>query len=782
MKNISILILSFLCIGNCYSQNITCGDAIPACAEDINEFPASTNAAPAEAGPDYDCLFTQPNPAWYFMQIGNDGDIVVTIDTDPLVDVDFICWGPFTDEEACDDLTLANVEDCSYAGGTFTEVCDITGAVAGEYYMFLITNFSNQPTLITFEETNTGTGSIDCVECNSNISAIDLNCYESQDGEISFSIETVIPGTTIFDIEYELFLNGVSQQTTSNTTGNVTFTNLEAGDYTVEATLYTIDADPDPCFQTANITVAQPDEITINSNFTNVLCFNGSDGTIDYIITGGTLPLAYTFNGIPTANTSFSGLSSSFNNFQVTDNNACVLSATGVTISSPAQPISITETISPVSCFGFSDGAINLSTNGGTPGYNFVWTSTNPINGNGTNTITNLETGNYSVNITDLNGCPLTSSFFVDQSSLLDISTIQSNYNGFNIRCNSGSDGWVSTVTTGGTLPYTYEWTDINTASVVSNNQDLYNISASQYQLIITDAQGCPSGLIIDLNEPDSISLDISDYAHKSCTYNDDGFIEVVSWGGPDSPVGSENYFPYNYSWKGPNSFFSFDKNIYNLSEGRYNLILEDINNCTNEISFEIIQNEEIIAGYRILEDTISINYPNVNLFDNSSGEINSWEWEFSNGINYTSEDVIGMDLSVDLSEIGKMYYDLTHIVTDVYGCSDTTTGRIAVKDEHTLYVPNAFTPDFDGINDSFRLFHHAMNTESFSISIFDRYGSLVFTSEDPDLEWDGKNQITGNEIITGSYSYSLSYKDFEGRIYDYTNCANCKGTISIIR
>ena len=74
------------------------------------------------------------------------------------------------------------------------------------------------------------------------------------------------------------------------------------------------------------------------------------------------------------------------------------------------------------------------------------------------------------------------------------------------------------------------------------------------------------------------------------------------------------------------------------------------------------------------------------------------------------------------------------------------------------------------------------MKTQSFSISIFDRFGSIIFTSNDPNLDWDGKNQFTGGDIISGVYSYSLSYIDFEGRIYDYTNCENCSGTISILR
>ena len=71
---------------------------------------------------------------------------------------------------------------------------------------------------------------------------------------------------------------------------------------------------------------------------------------------------------------------------------------------------------------------------------------------------------------------------------------------------------------------------------------------------------------------------------------------------------------------------------------------------------------------------------------------------------------------------------------------------------------------------------------ETFSASIFDRYGSLVFQSNNPDMSWDGTNIKTGNPLITGTYSYVLSYQDFEHRIYDHTNCENCSGTITLVR
>ena len=76
-------------------------------------------------------------------------------------DIDFICWGPFTNPTImCNQLTAANVEDCSYSG-TWNEFCDINGASTGDYYVILITNYSNQNCNITFSQTS-GTATTNC--------------------------------------------------------------------------------------------------------------------------------------------------------------------------------------------------------------------------------------------------------------------------------------------------------------------------------------------------------------------------------------------------------------------------------------------------------------------------------------------------------------------------------------------------------------------------------------------------------------------------------------------
>ena len=123
------------------------------------------------------------------------------------------------------------------------------------------------------------------------------------------------------------------------------------------------------------------------------------------------------------------------------------------------------------------------------------------------------------------------------------------------------------------------------------------------------------------------------------------------------------------------------------MSEGLYTITVEDANQCTNELTFEIIQPPFVKADYRVMDDTVTTNYPIVNLYDNSEGNISEWQWELSNGFISYSQNVINLDLSTNLDSSGVKYYDLKLVVTDEFMCKDSIYGRLAIKDEHTLFA-----------------------------------------------------------------------------------------------
>lgn len=145
------------------AQNNLCANALPFCTDNgLYEFPAGVNAGVGEPGPYYACLGTRPNPAWYYMRILEPGDMDIYMYSTPRVDIDFCCWGPFDDPvEPCPEgLTRQKVVSCSYSTD-WNETCEIRGAEEGEYYILLITNYSNHTCSINFSKTE-GQASTDC--------------------------------------------------------------------------------------------------------------------------------------------------------------------------------------------------------------------------------------------------------------------------------------------------------------------------------------------------------------------------------------------------------------------------------------------------------------------------------------------------------------------------------------------------------------------------------------------------------------------------------------------
>jgi hypothetical protein len=141
--------------------NTTCANAIQICFDDPVGYPATINAGPAETGPDYGCLNTRPNPAWFYFQVSTPGDHQLLISNTQNRDLDFIIYGPFSpDISWCDSLTVLNTADCSYAGGA-TETANFTSTTDGDVYVLLITNYSNLATNVSVVQ-NAGTGAFDC--------------------------------------------------------------------------------------------------------------------------------------------------------------------------------------------------------------------------------------------------------------------------------------------------------------------------------------------------------------------------------------------------------------------------------------------------------------------------------------------------------------------------------------------------------------------------------------------------------------------------------------------
>ncbi len=254
------------------------------------------NETVAETGPDYGCLFTQPNPAWYYLQVQDSGDLAFEIvqntafdpNGNPIgeeLDVDFIAYGPFTDVESCDQLTAANTVDCSYSAAA-VEQFNIPNAQAGEIYVVLITNFRQPPGYISLGQTNAadpGSGSTNCnIVLQSQITACSGdNVILTATDETADQYQWLV-----FDETIEDFAPISGEDTPSLTvTESGLYQILTLNGTEVSTEEFTVDFVPEP---ENNL----PEEISICSNETITL-----DGTVTNVADFDDINYQWFFNG-----------------------------------------------------------------------------------------------------------------------------------------------------------------------------------------------------------------------------------------------------------------------------------------------------------------------------------------------------------------------------------------------------------------------------------------------------------------------------------------------------
>ena len=174
-------------------------------------------------------------------------------------------------------------------------------------------------------------------------------------------------------------------------------------------------------------------------------------------------------------------------------------------------------------------------------------------------------------------------------------------------------------------------------------------------------------------------------------------------------------------------------------------------------------------ALFNLESDTLSVIYPNANFNDFSiqgDATISDWLWNFGDN---TFEEIIQNPTHTFKDSSG--IFEVSLIIQDDFGCTDTTYKHIWITDEYWMYVPNSFTPDNDQLNDLFCISYNGVRTETFLFTVYNRTSDVVFsTTNIAEIEcflnsngWDGKHQSTGNDLPMGMYVYEIYFQDFEG-------------------
>ncbi|MEI6408304.1 MAG: hypothetical protein WCR52_02880, partial [Bacteroidota bacterium] len=317
-------------------------------------------------------------------------------------------------------------------------------------------------------------------------------------------------------------------------------TQLDVGVYKVTVT------DANGCTAADSSTVFKGIHLTGVVNNGN--CFQ--KGTIYDSLTNAVLPVIYDWADLPGTNDPGDRyfLNPGTYTLSVTDAVGCTASAT-FTIANLPQ-INITGIVTPLSCAGGNTGKIDITVTGSALPYTYAWS-----NGITTQDLASMPSGTYTVTVTGSNGCSASTSFTITNYTPIILPTGQINVT--SVSCYGLSDGAISIAPSGGVPPYFYNWTGPNGFTV--NVQNPTNLKAGNYNLTITDANGCTlKPPVISVGQPTQLAFNPPVFCNWEVT--------AQAFGGTP---------PYGYGWPGGGN-----GPTVTLAPGTYNLTVTDSKGC----------------------------------------------------------------------------------------------------------------------------------------------------------------------------------------------------------
>ncbi len=445
-----------------------------------------------------------------------------------------------TDYESCDSLVNFSTPNATDNCGVVS-VTQIAGMPSGSV-------FPVGTTVVTFEALdvhgNTSTCSFNVIinpTPELSVSTTDVSCNSAGDGAIDL---TVTNGSVPYSYSWS---NGASTED---------LTSLQPGSYSVQVT------DLNGCSASISALITEPDQLTLNKEVQHVSCFGGDNGEIDITVAGGTLPYLYSWSNGEVGEDIDSLLIGTYV-VTVTDANGCQIENT-TTITQPTE-INILTTSYDATCDA-PNGSIQTLITGGVTPYSYLWDT-----GATTANLNNVIGGNYTLTVTDANGCISAVQDSVNSTSNISIVVYPSD-----VLCNGDDNGSAIVAIESGNAPFTYDWSTGNTGNQVTG------LFAGNYDVTVTDNFGCQQTVNFDIFEPDPLTLELFSPENLpgyniSIYGGSDGSIESTVDGGTD---------PYFYLW----SNGATTPGIYGLTSGIYYLTVTDDNGCTLTNSIRITE------------------------------------------------------------------------------------------------------------------------------------------------------------------------------------------------
>ncbi len=561
----------------------------------------------------------------------------------------------------------------------------------------------------------------------------DQICFNETDGQLEVQIEG---GVGAYQI------NWVTGESSAIITG------LSPDTYTVTVT------DENDCEVVQFAEVNNFGIIEVFASSTDASCANFADGTgvVDSILVNGSPAIVTDFefdwNTLPSQSGQQANNLEGGQNYtvEVTSAEGCTASA-NVIINEPQEiDIALVQLVDP-NCAGTNSGMIEVMATGGTGDLMYLWDASTGLQ-NGPIAV-DLFAGNYSLSVTDDNGCSEFANYMLDQSTPIDVQ-----FDVENVDCVGGNNGSITVDIDGGGGGYDILW---------SNNQSdttIENLSEGIYYISITDINDCT---IIDSVEVIAPSDQISIQAMTedvSCFGGFDGLIEIIATGGNGI---------FTYSLDGEN--FNGSPVQIGLTAGLYDVWVRDVEGCQfvlldvainqpDQLEIEIGTNRVVDYG-----DSVQL-FPNIL---NGVGDV-SYQWT-SSRIDQFSCDNCAFPTIENITE--SIF--LTLEVVDENGCTDLVQITINARLQDFIDVPTGFTPNGDGSNDLLNVFgKNGITVNDFKI--FDRWGELVyqledFLTNDVTIGWDGT--FRGDLAQSGVYVWTAEIENVDGTILTYHGQTN---------
>ncbi len=548
-----------------------CPTAVVLCSKSSFVVPAVTgpgfNALEMDDATCFGSLFVESNSSWYVFTAGSSGTITFTLTpNNPTDDLDFAIYRLPNGVGNCAGKVLVRCEAASCAGSTglnttATDISEDSGCAlgqdnflqqltvtAGQVYAIAINNFSAAGNGFNFSFGGTATFQGPTAVINDN-DANDIICVGQP---ITFTdASTAQTGGTLVAWAWNF---GVGASLVSSTAQNPpAITYSSPGIKTISLTIETNRG----CLITKTKTITVGQVLGTVAVTDSVSCFGGNDGKAQATITVGAAPLVYTWTN--TANTGLvTNLTAGVHTVTVSDATGCSITGS-VTIAEP-NVLALTTSVSAANCTGVGGGNVNVTVTGGTTPYHYFWNNfiTTPNQNN-------LPTGNYTVTVTDVNGCSKTATVAVVNTTPLNLFAVVVD----SVRCFGGSTGSAQATASGGATPYTYTW-DIGTGNPnVALNAGIHTVT-------VTDANNCSKTATVNILQPNAIGVTTSILRNVSCFGGNNGGSLATGTGGTT---------PYNYTWDigtgNPNN---------SLTAGTHTVTITDVHGCNTTSTVLITQ------------------------------------------------------------------------------------------------------------------------------------------------------------------------------------------------